>query len=311
MTKGPIKNLAASVHQRLLNIAKQSGRRFNDVVQHYALERWLFRLSRSAYGERFVLKGALLFVVWKTPITRPTRDVDLLGWISNDLDSVRSVIAEIVQTPVEDDGLVFDAASVTTERIAEDADYEGVRAKFVGRLGTSRISMQIDIGFSDVVTPTPARVSYPTILEQPAAQLLAYNRETVIAEKFEAMVKLGDVNSRMKDFFDIWLLAANSEFDGLGLVAAVRATFIQRQTPPEVDPVSFSDQFSSDPSKAAQWRAFIRRSLLTDAPADFSEVVSYVRNFLQPAAKAIVENRSFAKQWWPGGPWHAMKRLAE
>jgi predicted nucleotidyltransferase component of viral defense system len=296
VTKGPIKNVAASVHQLLLNVAKHSGRRFNDLVQHYALERWLFRLSRSAYGERFVLKGALLFVVWKTPVTRPTRDVDLLGRISNDLDSVRAVIAEIVQTPVADDGLVFDAASVTTERIAEDADYEGVRAKFMGRLGSTRVAMQIDIGFSDVVTPTPTRVSYPTILEQPAAQLLAYNRETAIAEKFEALVKLGDVNSRMKDFFDIWLLAANSEFDGPILVAAVQATFAQRQTPVEVDSVGFSDEFARNPSKAAQWAAFVRRSLLADAPADFSEVVASVRDFLQPVALVIHDNRTFEKQ---------------
>jgi predicted nucleotidyltransferase component of viral defense system len=305
MTKRPIKDVAASVHQRLLNIAKESGRRFNDLVQHYALERWLFRLSRSAYGERFVLKGALLLVVWKTPVTRPTRDVDLLGRVSNDLDSVRSVIAEILQTPVEDDGLVFDAASVTTDRIAEDADYEGVRAKFVGRLGNTRITMQVDIGFSDVITPGPTRVSYPTILEQPPAQLLAYNRETAIAEKFEAMVKLGDVNTRMKDFFDIWLLAANFEFDGLSLLAAVRATFAQRQTPLEVAPVSFSDEFARNPAKEAQWSAFVRRSLLPHTPAEFSEVVVHVRDFLQPIAQAISENRPLARHWRRGGPWES------
>jgi predicted nucleotidyltransferase component of viral defense system len=303
VTKGPIKNVAASVHQRLLNVAKQTGRRFNDLVQHYALERWLFRLSRSAYGERFVLKGALLFVHWNMPVTRPTRDVDLLGWISNDLNSVRAVIAEIVQTPVEDDGLVFDAGSVTTERIAEDADYEGVRAKFLGRLGATRIAMQIDIGFSDVVTPSPTHVSYPKILDQPAAQLLTYNRETVIAEKFEAIVKLGDVNSWMKDFFDIWLLATTSEFEGTILAAAIQATFSQRQTLLEVNPVGFSDQFAQNPSKAAQWMAFVRRSLLADVSTNFSEIVASVRGFLQPVAQAIHDNRKFEKHWHAGGPW--------
>ena len=148
----------------------------------------------------------------------------------------------------------------TTERIAEDADYEGVRAKFLGRLGNTRVTMQIDIGFSDVVTPGPAWVSYPTILEQPSVQLLAYNRETAIAEKFEAMVKLGDLNTRMKDFFDVWLLAANFEFDALSLLAAIRATFAQRQTPLEVVPIGLSDVFGRDPSKDAQWRAFLGRS---------------------------------------------------
>ncbi len=244
-------------------------------------------------------------MVWKTPVTRPTRDIDLLGRVSNDLDAVRSVIAEILQTPVEDDGLVFDAASVTTERIAEDADYEGVRAKFLGSLGNTRITMQIDIGFSDVVTPGPAWVSYPTILEQPPVQLLAYNRETAIAEKFEAMVKLGDLNTRMKDFFDVWLLAANFEFDGLGLVAAVGATFAQRQTPLEVAPASFSDQFARNPTKEAQWIAFVRRSLSPHTPAEFSEVVVHVRDFLQPIAQAIFENRPFMRHWRRGGPWES------
>lgn len=299
------KNMAASVHQRLLNIAKQRNRRFNDLVQHYALERWLFRLSRSAYGERFVLKGALLLVAWNTPTTRPTRDIDLLGRISNDLGLVRSVIAEIIQTPIEDDGLVFDPTSVTTERIAEDADYAGVRAKFLGHLGNARVAMQVDIGFSDVVTPTPSRITYPTILDQPAAELLAYNQETAIAEKFEAIVKLGEVNSRMKDFFDIWLLASSFEFNGLGLAAAIRATFARRETTLEAEPVGLSNEFAHDPSKAAQWEAFIRRSLLTDAPGEFSEAVVRVRDFLQPVAIAIGEKRAFTAHWPPGGPWQS------
>lgn len=297
------KNMAASVHQRLLNIATQRNRRFNDLVQRYALERWLFRLSRSAYGERFVLKGALLLVAWKAPTTRSTRDIDLLGRIGNDLGLVRSVIAEIVQTPVEDDGLVFDPTSVTTERIAEDADYEGVRAKFLGHLGSARVAMQVDIGFSDVVTPTPSRIKYPTILDQPAADLLAYNRETAIAEKFEAIVKLGEVNSRMKDFFDIWMLATSFEFEGVNLAAAIQATFSNRQTPVEVDPVGFSDQFARNPSKAAQWTAFVRRSFLVDAPANFFEVVASIRDFLQPIALAIHSNRKFERHWRAGGPW--------
>jgi hypothetical protein len=303
MTKDRITNVAASVHQRLLNIAKQGDRRFNDVLQHYAIERWLFRLSQSRHADRFILKGALLLVVWKTSVTRPTRDIDLLGRVSNDLESVRSLIVEIVQTRVEDDGLVFDPASVTTERIAEDADYEGVRAKFLGRLGKTRIAMQIDIGFSDIVTPAPVRVSYPTILEQPAAELLAYNRETTIAEKFEAMVKLGELNSRMKDFFDIWLLAGSFDFDGPSLAAAVRATFTRRQTALEVEPVCFADQFAHGPSKTAQWKAFIRRGLLTQAPAEFPEVVRSVHDFLQPVALAIAENWPFVRQWRAGGSW--------
>ena len=303
MTKGPVKNVAASVHQRLLNVAKQTNRRFNDLVQHYALERWLFRLSQSSYGEQFVLKGALLLVAWNTPITRPTRDIDLLGRLNNDPDFIKSVIAEIIQTSVEDDGLVFDPANVTTRRIVEDADYAGVRAEFQGRLGNTRIVMQIDIGFNDVITPTPIQISYPTILEQPAAQLLAYNRETAIAEKFEALVKLGDLNSHLKDFYDLWLLAAHFEFDGPSLTAAVQATFAWRQTALEIEPICFTDQFAHDPSKTAQWKAFIRRGLLTHAPVEFPEVVRSVHDFLQPVALAITGNRPFVKHWPPGGSW--------
>ena len=155
MTKRPIKNMVASVHQRLLKIAKEKNRLFHDLLQLYALERWLFRLSQSSHRGRFVLKGALLLVAWKTSSTRPTHDIDLLGRVSNDLESVRSVIADISLTSVEDDGLTFDPVSVTTEPITEDADYEGVRAKFQGRLGNSRLAMQVDIGFSDVFTPGP------------------------------------------------------------------------------------------------------------------------------------------------------------
>jgi len=299
------RNVAVSVHKRLLNIARQSNRHFNDLLQHYALERWLFRLSRSAYAGRFVLKGALLLVAWNTPATRPTRDIDLLGRIGNDLDLVRSVIAEIVQTPVEEDGLVFDPDSITTERIAEDADYEGVRVKFLGRLGNARVAMQIDIGFSDVVTPTPCRVTYPSILDQPAAELLAYNRETAIAEKFEAIVKFGELNSRMKDFFDIWLLCSSFEFKGAVLAAAVQATFARRRTALEVEPVGLSDEFAHDPPKAVQWKAFVRRSRLAAAPEEFSLVVGRVREFLQPIARAVTADREFAAHWPAGGPWQS------
>lgn len=301
------RNVGASVHQRLLNAAKRSHRRFNDLLQLYALERWLFRLSRSSYADRFVLKGALLLMAWDTPTTRPTRDIDLLGRIANDLDLVRSVIAEICQTRVDDDGLIFDPRSVTTDRIAEDADYQGVRARFLGRLGNARINVQVDIGFSDVVTPSPSRVRYPTMLDQPAAELLAYNRETTIAEKFEAIVKLGQLNSRMKDFFDIWLLASVFPFDGDDLGDAIRATFARRQTPIEAAPVGFSSEFACDPSKAVHWKAFVRRSLLHEAPEEFSEVVEHVRQFVQPVAAAIVSNRTFAANWTPGGPWSPKK----
>jgi len=307
MTKRQIKNVAGSVHRRLLNIAKQTDRRFNDLVQYYADERWLYRLSQSQHGERFVLKGALMLLVWKTPVMRLTRDIDLLGRISNDLESIRSVIAEVCQAPVEDDGLVFDANNVTTERIAEDADYEGVRAKFHGRLGNTRIAMQIDIGFSDIITPGSVEITYPVVLDQPPAHLHAYNRETVVAEKLEAMVKLGELNSRMKDFFDIWLLAGNFDFDGRTLGEAVRRTFERRQTRLEPDPICFTETFATDPSKVVQWKAFIRRSRLSDVPEEFPGIIENVRSFLRPVVSALAAGREFDLRWSPGGPWGSVR----
>lgn len=299
------KNIAASVHQRLLNIARESDRPFNELVQYYALERWLYRPAQSDYQNQFILKGALMLLVWKLPITRPTRDIDLLGRVSNSLSSVREVIAAICQQPVEDDGMFFDSQTVTTEQIAEDADYEGVRAKFNASLGKTRLPMQIDIGFSDIITPEPVTIVYPSNLGHPAAKLNAYNRETVIAEKFEAMVKLGELNSRMKDFFDIWMLAKTGDFQGMDISKAMEQTFNRRGTVLTANPVCFTEAFSTDTGKAVQWAAFLRRNKFTDAPDSFQDVVKAVAVFLQPVALAIVERQSLDFVWRFGGPWES------
>lgn len=302
MTKR-VTNQAASVHQRLLNLAKASGRPFNELLQFYAIERFLYRLAQSQYRDRLVLKGALMLLVWKTPMTRPTRDIDLLGRISNDLESVRSVIADICRQAVEDDGLVFDPSTVTTARIAEDADYEGVRARFQGHLGKARIAMQIDLGFSDVITPAPVSITYPALLGHPGADLMAYSRETTIAEKLEAMVSLGQLNSRMKDFFDLWLLARTQEFEGRIVAEAISRTFARRQTPVADDPVCFTEDFATDPAKLTQWAAFVRNGKLTEAPASFQEVVKAVRIFLRPVLEAAIAKKEFATHWRASGPW--------
>ena len=191
---------------------------------------------------------------------------------------------------------------MTTERIAEDADYEGIRAKFRVRLGTTRIAMQVDIGFSDVITPGAVKIIYPTILDHSPIPLCAYNRETVVAEKLEAMVKLGELNSRMKDFFDIWLLAGRFEFDGQTLADAVPRTFERRQTQLEPEPICLSEAFAMDSSRAVQWKAFIRRGRLSDAPAEFSKTIEQVRAFLQPLVSTLAAERDFDMRWPPGGP---------
>lgn len=299
----PIKNVAASVHQRLLNLARASGRPFNELAQYYALERWLYRLARSEHRGHFVLKGALMLLVWKLPVTRPTRDIDLLGRMGNDLENVRAIVAGICQVPVEDDGMTFDPASMTTSRIAEDADYEGVRAVFQGLLGNVRLPMQIDIGFSDLVTPEPVSITYPTLLELPAPELSAYNRETAIAEKFEAMVKLGELNSRMKDFFDVWLLSCQESFRAEELGAALIRTFQRRGTPLAVDPVCFGQAFASSAAKSVQWQAFVRRGRFTDPVPPFVEVVAAVAGFLRPVCSALLGKGTENLVWRPGGPW--------
>jgi predicted nucleotidyltransferase component of viral defense system len=297
-----VKNIPASVHQRLKNAAEISGRTFNDVAQYYALERWLYRLSQSKCAADFILKGALLLVAWRVPVLRATRDIDLLAKTSNDLDFIKKVVSEICTTEVPEDGLIFDVGSVSTERIAEDADYKGVRAKFQARLATTRLAMQIDMGFSDVVTPAPVTIHYPTLLDGPEPVLRAYNRETAIAEKFEAMVSMGRLNSRMKDFFDIWLLATTSGFRGTELQAAIMATFERRGTVVSLDPVALSDEFALDPGKQLQWRAFARRIRPGPAPENFSEIITLLRGFLKPISEAAESKKSFNLEWhYPSG----------
>lgn len=298
----PVKNIPASVHQRLKNTAASLGRTFNDLAQYYALERWLFRLSKSRHAEDFILKGALLLVAWRAPVLRATRDIDLLARTSNDPDFVRSLITEICATEVPGDGLFFDVGSMTTERIAEDADYEGVRAKFEARLATSRLAMQIDMGFSDIVTPAPVTLEYPTILGGPAPVLRAYNRETAIAEKFEAIVSLGRLNSRMKDFFDIWLLATTGEFRDEDLLAAVSATFARRGTAVPLEPVAFSEEFCGDPAKQTQWLAFVKRIRPGPAPSTLREVINPIREFLKPLCECMDSGKALHAVWtYPAG----------
>ena len=303
MTRRSPKNIVASIHQRLLNVSKRAGRPFNDLVMYFAIERFLYRLSRSRYSDRVVLKGGLLLQVWDTPITRVTRDIDLLGRLSNDLDQIKEVVRSVCDVVVEDDGLTFDAKTVTTKRIAEDADYEGVRAAFSGQFGKMPLAMQVDFGFSDVITPAPVPITYPSVLDHPPAQLLAYNRETSIAEKSEAMTKLGEINSRMRDFFDVWALSQSFAFEGPVLADAIRSTFARRGTEVEPQPACFTERFARAPAKAAQWKAFLKTSRVGKAPAEFAEAVTHVREFLQPVAQAVTEGRAHDSRWPPGGPW--------
>jgi len=216
-----IANLPASVHQRLLNKAKESSRPFNELLQYFAIERFIYRISKSPHADQFILKGALMFSAWCGPESRPTMDIDLLGKIDNQLDTVTAAMKDACLTDVRPDGMSFDADTVDAVRITEDAEYEGVRVRVRGSVGKIRVSIQIDIGFGDVIVPNASMVSYPAFLGFPAPELNGYTMESTIAEKFQAMVKLGVLNSRMKDFYDIWFLSRTFDFKGVILGEAI------------------------------------------------------------------------------------------
>jgi len=302
LTKGKPSNVPASVRQRLLNLAQQTNQDFGLLLTKYSLERLLYRLSVSPHRDGFVLKGALLFDLWTAHPHRPTRDLDLLGHGDSSLEKYRRLFSEICEQTVEDDGLNFMANTVAAERIKDDEDYEGVRVLLQARLGVARISLQIDIGFGDVITPAPIEVEYPTMLNFPAPSLRAYPRETVVAEKFEAMVKLGMANSRMKDFYDLWELSRRFDFDGSTLMAAIQATFQRRATAfPRGTPLSLSPEFYDAPSKRTQWTAFIRKSGLQSET--LGELVANIKTFLLPIIVAIQNGEPFNLHWNAGGAW--------
>jgi hypothetical protein len=303
VTKRQYKNISASVRQRLLNKAREKGRPFNELLQYFAMERFLYCLSISLYVDNFVLKGALILSVWEAPLSRPTMDIDLLGRINNSVEAIVAVTRVICRQEVEPDGIAFDTNSIVGERITEDADYEGVRVRFKGSLDTAQIAMQLDIGFGDMVVLSPELTDYPTILDLPAPQLYVYSRESTIAEKFEAMVKLGILNSRMKDFFDIWLMLRQFDFEGQKLSTAIAKTFSTRGTDIQSEPISLTNTFVDDTVKTAQWRGFIRKNLLTNVSQDLGEVVKAIAAFLGPIAKSLAAKQSFKANWKAPGPW--------
>lgn len=303
MTKRNLTNIAASIHQRLLNKAKESNRPFNELLQYFAIERFMYRLSKTRHAEKFVLKGALMFTVWTVPSPRPTKDMDLLGRIDNSIDVITAVMQDVCNQKVEPDGMVFDAESVTAKTVVEDAVYEGVRVHISGSLGNARLSVRIDVGFGDVVTPPAKGIDYPTVLDLPAPKLKGYSRESTVSEKFEAMVKLETLNSRMKDFYDIWFLARQFDFEGKVLSKAIRKTFENRKTEIIASPVVFQDGFAKDSTKETQWRAFVRKSRLRDVSGTFEEVDAVIAAFLRPVVAALAEKRPFKQTWKAPGPW--------
>jgi len=299
-------DVAASVRALLLNQAKASGEEFERTLVRFAAERLLYRLGASAARDRCLLKGACLLAVWLPDPYRATRDVDVLASGAADDEAIRSLVAEICAVPCPADGLRFDLSGMSIETIRPDEEYSGKRSRFVTYLGKARIAVQLDIGVGDAVVIEPEEITYPTLLSSlPAPRLRAYPREQTVAEKFEAMVKLGTQNSRMKDFHDVWALAGAFEFEGASLQRAIAACFERRGTPLAGEtPRVLTPAFYQLPEIETRWRSYrAAGAVLIQPPAQFEVIGERIVHFLNPIRESVVRGDGFGKAWPPGGPW--------
>lgn len=315
MTSRPIKNLPASVLQKLLNNAKQTKRPYTEILRYYAMERYLYRLAKSPYADKFILKGALMFTAWRAATSRPTKDIDVLGRMDNDVANLVRIAKEICRQQIEPDGVVFVENSITGNQIIEEAKYAGARIKISGTLGTARLSLQLDVGFGDIVHPAPRTITYPTLIGSPAPQLKGYSKESVIAEKYEIVVSKGRLNSRLKDYYDLWLLTQQFDFKGKVLAEAIHKTFAHRGTSLaaefdkafsddfRVGPMVILERFAEEEGKDAQWKAFLRTNRLEGVPGELKGTVKVITAFLKPVTTAIVIKKPFDKKWKAPGPW--------
>ena len=300
-----------SIRRRLRNELRARGEDVTLGLQRYAVERFLYRLGQSQHRRRFVLKGATLFAIWGTAY-RPTRDIDFTGYGSADPADVLRDVREICETPDAVDQLAFDVENITVEPIRDGSEYDGLRIKIRARLGDSDIPVQIDVGFGNAIVPGPEETEYRTILGDPPPRILAYPRESVVAEKLNAMVTLGERNSRYKDFYDLYSMANSFRFDKDTLVRAVRATFERRAT--RIDPAlpaPLAAPFYASADRITQWRAYVTRNGLDGAPTDFPQVGEVVSRFLQPVWSGLLANAYDRGDWQPGGPWQMYAQRGE
>ncbi|MBI5057511.1 MAG: nucleotidyl transferase AbiEii/AbiGii toxin family protein [Nitrospirae bacterium] len=302
--KKDIKNIEASVRGQLQNKAKETHRPFAEILQYFGMERFLYRLSRSEYANRFILKGALMFTVWHIPQRRTTLDIDFLARFDNQTTSIEKMVKDVCKTDVIPDGLIFDYNSVKGQRIKEDADYERVRVKFAGFLQRSRIPMQIDISFGDSILSGAKTIEYPVILDFPMPRLKGYPAESVVSEKFEAMVKLGAINSRMKDFYDIWLMMRQFDFDSSKLAEALKRTFTHRKTAfPDGRNFFAEDIYNEKSDRQTLWKAFLNKGDIKHTPQELSAVAKEIEQFLLKPLDAIKKEQRFNEQWTAPGAW--------
>jgi predicted nucleotidyltransferase component of viral defense system len=301
--KKPHKDVGASVRARLLQLAKRRGDDFQLLLTRYANERLLYRLTKSQHAGLFLLKGAALFTLWTGHAHRATRDMDLLGFGEPSVERLRAIFTDVVALDVDDDGVAFDTSSLKVEPIRADQLYGGIRLVMTARITNAQVRLQVDVGFGDAVTPEAQVVEFPPLLDFPAPQLRAYPKETVVAEKLEALVQLGLVNTRMKDFYDLVALSNLFEFEGQLLVDAISATFARRGTTLPTDtPTAFTAEFTGDASKNVQWTAFVKKAGITGA-ADLKATMDLIEPFVGQPLRAASAAQSVGLRWSPPGPW--------
>ena len=307
MSKEDSANITASIRRRLYDLSREREEDFQLILTWYAAERLLYRLSRSKHSGEFILKGAMLLNIWMDRFHRPTRDIGFAGQGDTSPEQLVSIFQEICQLKVDPDGLEFDPESIQVTEIRETHEYHGQRIRLSVNLGNARISVQVEIGLGDAVTPGAREITYPTLLDLPAPRIPAYPVETVIAEKLQAMVALGMLNSRMKDFYDVRMILRQFSFEGPKLAKAIRATFKQRRTEiPKSIPTALSNEFAMDIEKGTQWKAFLNRSGLEEITLELPQIIDEIRVFLIPPLNAAARGVDFQFEWTAGAPWSQM-----
>ncbi|MFH1068708.1 MAG: nucleotidyl transferase AbiEii/AbiGii toxin family protein [Candidatus Glassbacteria bacterium] len=298
------KAVEQSVLDRLLNLARKNREDYNLVLTRYGIERLLYRLSLTKHSDRFALKGAMLFMLWMNRNYRPTRDIDLLGFGKIDQQVLSEIFREVCLVKTVDDGVVFNADYIRVEEIREGEIYQGLRVKIRGNIGNTRLAMQIDVGIGDVIVPEPTEEIFPTLLDFPAPRIHVYSRESVVAEKLDAIIVLGLLNSRMKDYFDLWTLASNFEFKAETLTEAIRATLYKRgRKLPESLPSGLKEEFAADSSKLTQWKAFIERAVPERPNLELADVLITLRDFFETPLRTLTGDSHSNMYWPPAGPW--------
>ena len=302
MSRRELRNVPASVRALLLNEARASGDSFDQVLQYFAIERFLYRLSKTAWSERFIIKGATMLRAWGGSLGRPTRDIDFLGRVDNSPEAILGVVRECLAVEYPEDGIVFDreleTAAINTERV-----YPGVRVVLRGNLDGAVFKLQLDIGIDDAVVPDPAWIEYPTLLDLAAPRILAYQPTTALAEKYETIVDRDVDNSRLRDYYDIWLVSKSRAISGSELAAAIAATFAHRGTLLTAEiPPGLTEVFYENPAAQSRWRSFLMTKRV-DAPGDLAVVCAAIVTFIMPPAIAVASGTQFASMWDPSTGW--------